>query len=79
MNEPSLKVEDCWAAGGRLGLEILDEGARVRIRGNHEGLVGLARVLLWLAQYRPGADDVVQLERFGSFEPGPTLEVHAPR
>jgi hypothetical protein len=79
MSNPSLQVEDCWADDGRLGLEVLDDGARVRIRGNHEGLVGLARVLLWLAKYRDGADEVVALDRFAVFEDGPRLEIHAPR
>jgi hypothetical protein len=79
MKNPSLTVEQCWAEGGRLGIEVLEEGARVCIRGNHEGLVGLARVLLWMAQYRAGADEVLELERFASFEDGPRLEIRAPR
>jgi hypothetical protein len=78
MNNPSLQPKDCWADGGRLTLEVTPDGERVRIGGNHEGLVGLARVLLWLAQYRPGADDVLDLTEFAEFEPGPTLELHAP-
>jgi len=79
MKDPSLQVEECWAQGGRLGIEVLEGGARVVLRGNHEGLVGLARVLLWLAKYRDGADETVVLERFASFEHGSRLEVRAPR
>ncbi|MDJ0521531.1 MAG: hypothetical protein QNJ90_05590 [Planctomycetota bacterium] len=79
MNNPSLTPEQCWADGGRLALEITDGGARVRIGGNHEGLVGLARVLLWLAQYRAGADETLDLSTFAEFDAGPTLELHAPR
>jgi hypothetical protein len=79
MNQPSLQVEQVWAEGGRLGVEVLEDGARVRISGNHDGLVGLARVLLWLAQYRPGSEEVLDLSSFAAFEPGAVLEIHAPR
>ena len=79
MKHPSLQPEDCWKEGGQLGLEVSEDGSRVRIRGNHDGLVGLARVLLWLAQYRAGADEVLSLDGFAEFEDGPRLELRAPQ
>lgn len=79
MNQPSLQPKDCWAEGGRLAVEVLDDGARVRIGGNHDGLVGLARVLLWLAQYRPGGDEILDLTEFAGFEGDVTLDLHPPQ
>ena len=74
-----LKVEDCWADGGRLRLEMSADGARARLTGNPDGMVGLARILLYLAHYGP-AGSVVPLASLGAFaEGGPTLEVEAPK
>jgi hypothetical protein len=74
----TLRAEDCWAEGGRLGLSVR-EGGRVRLEGNREGLVGLARVLLWMAQYRHEDVEPLDLSAFASFEEGPTLELSGPR
>ena len=76
---PRLKVEDCWADGGRLRLEMSADGSRARLRGNADGFVGLARILLFLAHYGPEGD-VVPLAALGAFaEGGPSLEVEAPK
>jgi hypothetical protein len=76
---PRLTVEDCWADGGRLRLEVSPEGTRARLRGNADGFVGLARILLYLAHYGP-AGSVVPLGPLGAFaEGGPQLELEAPK
>jgi len=62
-----------------LVVDVLEDGARVRLGGNREGLVGLARVLLWMAKHRAGADGDLDLTAFAAFEPGATLDLAAPR
>jgi len=79
MSNPShtLRVEECWMEGGRLRLEV--HGHAVRLSGNAPGLVGLARVLLWLAHNGLAADQVVDLSAFEAFGTGePRLELGAP-
>lgn len=51
MHEPgSLTLETCWESGGRLRLDVLDDG-RVQLAGTSAGFVGLARMLLFAAQH----------------------------
>ncbi len=77
MHEPGmLQIEDCWQPGGRLRLEIMDEGGRIRLAGTSDGLIGLARMLLYMA--KGGLDDgrVVSLQAFGAMDPdSPGLEL----
>lgn len=77
MHEPgSLRVEDCWAPGGRLSLTLADEGQRVILAGNREGLVGLARVLLYLANHELEGADRVHLAALNAHDAGePRLEI----
>ncbi len=79
MNAPGLKVEDCWSEGGKLRLEVHEGGQRIRMAGNAEGMVGLARVLLYLAHNGLDEGKVVSLEAFDAFGAGdPTLELGPP-
>jgi hypothetical protein len=74
---PRLRVEECWMEGGRLSVEVHPHA--VRLRGNAPGLVGLARILLWLAHNGLEADQVVDLAAFEAFGTGePRLELGAP-
>jgi hypothetical protein len=76
MDRPALTMQDCWAAGGRLRLEVAADGRRIHVSGNREGFVGLARVLLWHVQHGDGAADLGEL---AGFEDGsPVLELGAP-
>lgn len=76
MTKPALSMQDCWAPAGRLRIDVSNDGASVRIDGNRDGLVGLARVLLWHVQHGSGPADLAAL---GAFEGGgTTLEVGLP-
>jgi len=77
MNRPALSIQECWAEGGRLQVEVGDEGATVLLRGNREGLVGLARVLLWHVQHGEGPVDLAELGAFR--DGGPILSVGVPQ
>jgi hypothetical protein len=71
-----LQVEECWSPGGRLSVAVDETGSRVRIWGNPDGLVGLARVLLWSVHNGMQTGKPIDLAAFGAFEPGAvTLEV----
>lgn len=76
MHEPgSLRIEDCWQPGGRLRVERLD-GDRVRVLGNADGLIGLARMLLYMAHNGLEDGRIVSLGAFEAMEPGsPVLEL----
>ena len=76
MHQPgSLRIEDCWQPGGRLRVEVLPD-ERVRVRGNSDGLVGLARMLLYMAHNGLEDGRIVSLGAFEAMEPGsPVLEL----
>ena len=79
MHQPGqLTIEDCWQPNGSLRIEASEDGARIRLRGNRDGYVGLARMLLFLAQHGIDADRVVALDEMGAFEDGgPVLDLTA--
>lgn len=69
MHEPGmLTIEDCWQPGGRLRIELLEDGTKVRLAGTSDGLIGLARMLLYMA--KGGLDDgsVIALQAFGAMD-----------
>jgi len=50
----------------------------VALRGDRDGFVGLARMLLFLAQHGIDADRTVRLDELGAFgEGGPVLDLRA--
>ena len=65
----TLTLEDCWAHGGRLRLEVKDEGGRVALSGNPEGFIGLARVLLWMVQNGEEQIDLTTLRAHADGDP----------
>ncbi len=70
MHEPgSLRIEDCWQPGGRLRVDVL-ENDRIRVAGTSDGLIGLARMLLYMANSGLEDGQVVSLGQFEAMEPG---------
>lgn len=77
MHEPgSLTISDCWQSGGRLRVDVLDDGARVRLAGTTDGLIGLARMLLFMAKGGLEDGNIISLGSLDAMEPdSPELEL----